>query len=106
MNRTPSFSTAGSRLMLCAVLAAACTVQPALALERKTEVTGPRGQALQRDTTRQQGDVSTTTTGPKGQQVQRTVDRSKSGTEASVTGPQGQSLSRSTSLSKSASSPQ
>lgn len=84
--------------MLLAMLASACAVLlsagEAQARERSTVVTGPKGQTVQRNVARHQGDVNATTTGPNGKFVTRNVDRSSAGTTATVTGSGGKTVSR------------
>ncbi|MBQ0921884.1 hypothetical protein KBW71_25900 [Hydrogenophaga aromaticivorans] len=80
-----------------AVLLALTTLStPAMARDRSSSFTGPKGQTVMRNVSRSHGDVSSTTTGPNGKSTSRVVDRSPEGTQAVLTGPNGQTIVRQT----------
>jgi hypothetical protein len=69
---------------------------PAMARDRSSSFTGPKGQTVTRNVSRSHGDVSSTTTGPNGKSTSRVVDRSAEGTQAVLTGPNGKTIVRQT----------
>jgi hypothetical protein len=86
MHFTPKFLRHAAVLALVTSLAA---LQPALARERHSTFTGPKGQVAERDVSRERGDVSSSTTGPDGKTVSRSVERGQGETQATVTGANG-----------------
>jgi hypothetical protein len=90
------FSAIGAVITAVGTCALLTLAEPVDARTRQGSATGPNGNTVTRDVSRQQGDVSSTTTGPNGQSASREVDRSSTGTTAIVKGPRGKSVKRNT----------
>ncbi len=79
-----------------ALLALAALSAPALARDRHSTITGPKGKTATHDVSRARGDVSSSSTRPNGKTTSRVVNREKGQTTAVSTGPNGQTVTRET----------